>query len=412
MRSPSRCLGFALPGLSLLAAGCGGNHEPLELEVPVEIHDTAPAGSLAPNLTHGPDGRVYLSWIEAEGDSAHALRFSTLAGSGWNEPRTIARGRHWFVNWADIPALAVLPDGRLAAHYLIRDPAAKKRYHYRIEVVQSRDGGVSWSAPVVPHRDAAPAEHGFVSLYAAGGDSLGIVWLDGRKFAPEYGGTDETTLRFTTLAGDGGLGPDRALDGRICDCCQTAHAQTARGPLVVYRDRSADDIRDIAVVRRVDGRWTEGRPVHADGWQISACPVNGPAVSALENRVAVAWFTAARDTARVLVAFSENSGARFSEPVRVDAGDPAGRVDVVLLPGGAAVVGWLERTGDAAEVRMRIVTPEGRMGPLRAVAESSGERSSGFPRMARSGDELVVAWTEAGERTRVRTARVRTKAGS
>lgn len=403
----------AVLALAALLAGCQRDDLSLDLEAPVEISSPAPVGSAEPSLASDERGGVYLSWIEADGDSAHALRFSRLAGERWEEPRTIARGSHWFVNWADVPSVVALPGGRLAAHYLVRDPHGKKRYHYGIRVVQSADGGATWSAPVVPHRDTASAEHGFVSLFAAEGDSLGMVWLDGRKYSPAYGGTEETTLRFTTLAADGGLGADSALDGRICDCCQTAHAQSAEGPLVVYRDRSPDDVRDIAVVRRVNGRWTEGRTVHADGWQISACPVNGPAVAALGERVAVAWFTAAGDTARVLVAFSEDAGARFGEPIRVDGGDPAGRVDVELLPNGTAVVGWLERTDTAgAEVRARMVTSGGEMGTTRTIALSSGERSSGFPRLARSGDALVVAWTEAGERPRVRTARIRAGGGS
>jgi hypothetical protein len=50
--------------------------------------------------------------------------------------------------------------------------------------------------------------------------------------------------------------------------------------------------------------------VHSDNWKIDACPVNGPAIAATGRRVAVAWFTAANDTARVKLAFS--SAARAS----------------------------------------------------------------------------------------------------
>ena len=49
------------------------------------------------------------------------------------------------------------------------------------------------------------------------------------------------------------------------------------GPVAVYRDRSPEEIRDISVVRLVDGVWTEPAPVHADNWMIEGCPVNGPA---------------------------------------------------------------------------------------------------------------------------------------
>ncbi|HEU0076539.1 MAG TPA: sialidase family protein, partial [Longimicrobiaceae bacterium] len=308
-----------------------------------EIPSPAAPGSAEPNLAAGDDGRVYLSWVEPAPDSAHALRFAVLEGGRWSAPRTVASGRDWFVNWADFPSLAVLPGGRLAAHWLQR--SGPGRYAYDVRIARSTDGGATWSPGVVPHRDGVPAEHGFVSLWPAEGDSLGAVWLDGRKYAAAEGGEGEhggeTMLVHTALAADGGVGAERPLDARICDCCQTGQATTSAGPLVVYRDRSADEIRDVYVVRRVGGRWTEPRPVHADGWKIPACPVNGPQVAARGEQVAVAWFTGARDTARVLVAFSRDAGATFGAPVRVDDGDPAGRVDVELLEGGGALVSWI-----------------------------------------------------------------------
>ncbi len=408
---PPRALASGLPACAVLACaalagGCGAapvDEAPLGSVVALE--SPAGAGAAEPNLSVGPDGGVYLSWLEPTPDSAHALRFASLEGDRWSESRTIAAGADWFVNWADFPSMVVLPGGRLAAHYLQRHPGAEEGYHYDVRIVQSADGGATWSAPVVPHRDGVPAEHGFVSLFPAEGDSLGAVWLDGRKSHADHGGTQEMTLRYTTLAPDGSLGEEMAVDERICDCCQTSLARTSRGPVVVYRDRTPGEVRDIYVSRRVDGRWTEGRPVHADGWEIAACPVNGPSISADGERVAVAWFTAAHDTARVQVAFSDDAGAAFGAPVRVDAGDPAGRVDVELLSGGGALVSWIERTGaDAAEVRARYVSPSGETGAPMTVAASSGERASGFPRMVRTGDRVVFAWTEPGTPSRVRVA--------
>jgi hypothetical protein len=211
---------------------------------------------------------------------------------------------------------------------------------------------------------------------------------------------------------DGTAGTETLVDGRTCDCCQTDAALTSRGVVVVYRDRSAQDVRDIYVTRRTEGGWTEGIPVHRDGWVISGCPVNGPAVDASGDRVAVAWFTGAGDRPRVYVAFSEDAGASFGDPVRVDGGDPSGRVDLSLLPDGRAAVSWLERRGpEGAELRLASVGPGGREGPPVVVAPSSAARASGFPRMVRApwnGSEVVLAWTDASdaERPRVRVARV------
>jgi hypothetical protein len=232
-------------------------------------------------------------------------------------------------------------------------------------------------------------------MYDAGRGLLGAVWLDGRKYAGESP-TREMSLAHTTMAADGTLGEEQLIDQRICDCCQTSGAITTRGPVVVYRDRSAGEIRDISIVRLVDGRWSEPRPVHADGWHVDHCPVNGPAVAADGETVVVAWFTGARDTARVNVAFSRDAGATFGAPVRVDDGSPVGRVDVELIDGGRAVVTWLERAAEGAGVRLRTVSGEGESGASAIIGQSSAGRAAGFPRMARQGDRLVFAWTVAG----------------
>ena len=388
-------------------AGEGGGSAASAITVTELSLDAAP-GSGEPNLTVGPDGRAYLSWIEPAADSAHALRFAVLQGGRWSAPRTVASGRDWFVNWADFPSLAVLPGNRLAAQWLQR--SGENRYAYDVRVAVSSDGGATWTPGVTPHTDGTQTEHGFVSMWPAGGDSVALVWLDGRKFKPsadEHDAANEMTLRYTTVGPDGRAAPDRELDGRVCDCCQTGMAMTGRGPLVVYRDRSPQEVRDIYVTRHVDGAWTPGRPVHADGWVMPACPVNGPQAAAEGDRVVVAWYTGADSTQQVKVAFSGDAGATFGAPARVDGGNPEGRVDVVLLADGAALVSWIERTGEKeAEVRVRRVGPDGRMGPPRTVAGSSSARSSGFPRMVPAGDNLVFAWTAPGEQSRVRAAQV------
>lgn len=407
-----------LPVATIAVAACGGGSSadrsargglsPAIIFGAVDsLSSPAAPGSAEPNLGVGPEGVVYLSWIEPAEDGRYALRFASLEDAAWSTPRTVAEGDDMFVNWADFPSLLPMGEGRLAAHWLQRGEA---RGSYGVRLVQSTDGGVSWSKPVTPHRDDSPTEHGFVSLWPSG-DSLAAVWLDGRGYAPGSGGEhspgNEMTLVSTTVASDGGLGAEQLLDARTCDCCQTAAALTARGPLVVYRDRSPDEIRDIAAVRLVDGRWTEPAHVAEDGWEIAACPVNGPAVAARGDTAVVAWFTGARDTARVQVARSTDGGASWHAPVRVDGGSPVGRVDVLLLGDGSALVFWLERTGgEEAELRLRRVRADGATEAPITVARSDAARSSGFPRLAASGAWVYMAWTQPGAPSGIRVARM------
>lgn len=419
---PSAARGTLL--LALAGLGCGGvdRAEPgitgaLVLDaVPLEL----PAGPGAAFPFVAPAGSAALiSWTEPLPEGGHAIRMVERGATGWSEVRTIDSGTGYFVNWADFPSVHRLDDGTIAAHWLVRSGSGT--YEYDIHTSTSGDGGASWSTPRVIHRDGLPAEHGFLSFFPRPA-GFGAVWLDGRKSAQAAAGMEvdghpvhaEMTLRMTTLDREGGFaGDEEVLDARICDCCQTAAAMTGSGPVVLYRDRSPEEIRDIHVVREVEGLWTEPVPLHADGWQISACPVNGPALSAggpdpgAGGDLAAAWFTAAADTARVRVSFSTDSGASWSAPVRVDDGAPLGRVEIEQREDGSAMVVWLEGSTEGAEVRARLVFPDGGSTPSVAVAGVAASRASGFPRMARKGEAILLAWTEPGTPDSGGLARIR-----
>ena len=165
-------------------------------------------------------------------------------------------------------------------------------------------------------------------------------------------------------------------------------------------------MRDIYITRMVDGQWTEGTPVHRDGWVIPACPVNGPAVAARGDELVVAWFTGVGNERKAQVAFSSDGGVHFGEAIRVDDGTSLGRVDVLWLENGSALVMWVERRPRVAEILVRQVWPDGRIGEDLLVTTTSAARDSGFPQMIRDGmGRVVFAWTQAGNGGRVRVAR-------
>jgi thiol-disulfide isomerase/thioredoxin len=404
-----------LPGtlIAMLAATPAAAAAPLRV---VALESPAPAGSAEPSLAaRGPS--LHLTWLEEAPEGGSRLRTATLANGRWSTPATIASGKTLLANWADFPSLLPLADDSLVAHWLERTAAEGEAYDIR--VARSRDGGKAWSPPATPHRDGTQAEHGFVSLVDAGAGATLVVWLDGREYAQAASlgvGGGKTALRAAILDA-GSFGDETVLDPLVCDCCQTSAASTPRGAFVAYRDRSKTEVRDISYVRLVAGRWTEPRALHDDGWEIGACPVNGPAVAARGDRLAVGWFTAAKPRAtgvaaqasaggsRVLLAVSQDGGESFSPAVRVDAGNPAGRVDVEWLDEDTVVAVWNERgEGERAELRARAIDVSGRLEADVTVAPVSAGRGSGFPRLAPYADGVAVAWTDAADRPRVRLA--------
>jgi hypothetical protein len=364
------------------------------------LRSPAPEGSAQPQLAVSTDGSVLLSWLEPVGGAGnlHRFRFARLKSgeTQWGPATTIHEGPGFFANWADVPSIAAAPDGMLAAHWLqVSGPAT---YAYDVKVRTSRDGGKTWSEAFSPHDDGTQTEHGFASFFPWPDGGLGIAWLDGRDFA-QHGGDahdmkGEMALRAARIS-HGKSGEDTVLDRRVCDCCPTSAARTSRGIALAYRDRSADEVRDIYVTRYENGRWTEGRPAAEDGWQIAGCPVNGPAISARQDTVALAWFAAPESVARVSLAFSGDGATTFGKPIQVDDGMPLGRVAVELLVDGSALVGWIERLEKGAEFRVRRVHADGRRGTAATIAALDAGRSSGYPRLALAGDRVVLAWVGA-----------------
>ena len=354
----------------------------------------AAANSAQPQLSVQGTHAV-LSWIERSGDAA-ALRFSERNAAGWSDARTVASGTNWFVNWADVPSVVRLDNGQLAAHWLQK--SAGSTYAYDVRLAFSKDEGRTWSSSVTPHHDGTKSEHGFASLFQMPGAGLGLVWLDGRQMKEgEHEGMDAgpMSIRGAVFNPDNTQASEMLVDDRVCECCPLATAVTASGPIVAFRNRTTAEIRDIYVSRLVGGAWTEPVAVHHDNWKIAACPVNGPALSANGRHVAIAWFTAVGNEGHVYAAFSSDAGATFGAPIRIDDVGAVGRVDVELLADGSAAVTWIEFAEQRSQFRIRRVERNGTKSASSSVAAIAGGRSSGYPRLARQGDELLFAWTDA-----------------
>jgi hypothetical protein len=369
----------------------------------------ATGDSREPDLSATADGRIVLSWVEKLDAKRYALRAAVRTQAGWMETRTVAEGDNWFTNWADFPSVIGLRDGSLAAHWLVKSGSGT--YAYNVNLALSKDGGKTWTRPVVPHLDNTPTEHGFVSLIALDDGRVGAIWLDGRNMkgmkddhAEDKPLPVSMTLRYAAIDASGKISDEAQLDERVCECCQTSAAMTSNGVVAVFRDRSQNEVRDIYSVRQNNGAWETPQAVHADNWEINGCPVNGPAVAASGRNVAVAWFTGAQGKPAVKVAFSSDAGARFGNPIQIDDGETQGRVDLLLLPDKSALVCWLSGNAEAGTIKVRRVDAAGTLGPTAEIAKTDISRSSGFPRMALLGNEVHFAWTEFGKPSRIRTA--------
>jgi len=353
---------------------------------------TSPAGasSSLPQIAVSDKG-VLLSWTEIAGKK-NTLRFAEWTPAGWTPAATASSGTEWFLSYADPPSVMRMSDGTLVAQWeKTTDPRLEAM---DLTLASSTDNGKSWSKPFTPHHDRTKSQHAFASMIELPGRGLGVVWLDGRESAE--GDDPAMIMRYAAFDSAWKQTADVLIDSRVCECCSTATVATDEGLLTAFRDRSKEEIRNIAVARLENGKWTEPTIVHDDKWETFSCPVNGPALSARGRRAVVAWFTVEKDQGHAYAAFSEDAGRTWGTPIRLDDAMSTGRVDVELLDDGSAVASWVEYADKKGRFQIRRIESNGMKSPAMPVAGVEGSSSSGFPRMARLGNELVFAWTETG----------------
>lgn len=363
---------------------------------------------------------------------------SQLSDAGWSPPATVIEDPRMLTNWADVPAAHRLPSG----HWLVAYPQFRRvgGRDYGLAVVHLNEAFRAldrW----VPDDVARGPETGFIDFV---GDEEGatMLWLDGREMHPRDGragatatdsapseddshaahGAGAMTLRALRIdTGGQPVGPSTLLDARTCECCKLDGARGTNGPWVVYRDRDDHERRDIrAVAMRIATDNADGdvgrlfveqaAEVHHDGWIMAGCPVNGPALARTDTRIFAAWFSAPHGNPRVSLSHSAAGVPNFTPPVRMDLGEPVGRVDLIALDDGEVLVTWLE--GDADQpgrgtILTRRITASGEVGPPLQIHEVGVGRDWGFPRARTTGDAVIWIWTHAeGPHTSLRGARL------
>ena len=363
----------------------GGKSKDILLQ---EIEFTSKAKSQTPYLVATNDD-LYLSWQETENDTLFSLKYSKFDGKKFTDAETITTGDNWFVNWADYPVIAE-NDGVMLANTLQK--SATGTYTYDVMLNLKSKEGNNWSETFKLHQDTTQSEHGFVSMIPFQ-DKFFVTWLDGRNTVNVTEEERAMNLRGAFVDAEGHITGDTLLDDKICDCCQTTAAMTSAGPVVIYRDRSDTEVRDMNIVRYVNGTWTQPNTVHNDNWEIAGCPVNGPRADAQGDNLAVAWFASPNENSKVLVAFSKDAGETFQKPTKVDLGNPMGRVDLVLIDDKTAIVSWLE----GEKILARKVSSNGMMGKVITISQTSKSRASGFPQMELFDGKLYFAWTMVDE---------------
>ena len=338
------------------------------------------------------NGSLSLTWISTDEEMNASLNFRQFKDEEWTTLQTLAIGSDWFVNWADFPTHAVSGDQVLTS-YLKK--SASGTYTYDVYLNLQKLSGEKIKEDFILNTDGFKAEHGFVSIVANDNEGFFITWLDGRNTVEkeEDGDHKPMTIRFAEITNAGDLINEIELDSSVCDCCQTSITNTDKGPLVVYRDRSDKEVRDIYVIRNIDNVWETPVPVHNDEWVIYGCPVNGPKVVSNSNNLAVSWFTVSDGKPTVNISFSEFYGSSFGNPIKINDYDAIGRVDVAFLNEEEVLVSYMEGDDDGTYLRIKKVSIEGKVSEPITISKIDSGRNTGVPQLEILDNEIFIVWT-------------------
>ena len=351
-------------------------------------------------------GSLSLSWISSDDNEKSSLNFSQFKDGKWFKPHTITRGSDWFINWADFPTHAI--NGNLIlSSYLKKSTSGE--YNYDIILNLQKLNGEKIKENFILHTDGTKSEHGFVSIVSNNSKGFYISWLDGRNTI-EKGIENQhnpMTIRFAEVTNHGDIINETELDSATCDCCQTSITATNNGPVVVYRDRSKKEVRDIYITRKINGVWEAPSAVHNDGWIINGCPVNGPKVASNLNNLAVSWFTVSNGRPIVNLSFSKSNGEYFDTPLKINDLDAIGRVDIVFLNEKNVLVSYIEGDDNGTFLRIKKVSIDGKVSAPITISEIDGGRNTGVPQLEKFNDEIFIVWTVfENERNQLKSAKL------
>jgi len=337
---------------------------------------------------------LFISWTEQVADS-NFLYISKLEDNSWSEKSIIKKGKDWFVNWADFPSISYNEiSNSLFSFHLQKSSEETFSYDVNYHINQ----GSSWKDMQKIHDDNTFSEHGFVSSIPYK-DGFMVSWLDGRNtYGKGHDGHAKgaMTIRSAILDNTGKIVDESLIDGMVCDCCQTSMTISNDIPIIVYRDRSKDEIRDIYYSRYIDSNWTDPQPIHDDEWEINGCPVNGPNIDSNEEKVVVSWFSASNGRPKVNLKFSRDNGRTFGDKILVDniENSPIGRVDVEFISSVEVIISWLSTVEGKGKLLMRKIGVNGSVGEIKVIDEVSTERSTGFPQIEKFNDNIYISWTD------------------
>lgn len=230
-----------------------------------------------------------------------AVSRSADLGRSWSQPVLVTLAPEPTDPGGDAqPKIALGPGGEI---YVTWTRPLDLPFSGEIKFSRSLDGGRTFQAPIVVHRDRQVITHRFDTLAVNSTGQVFAAWIDKRDVVaaakagdPPYRGA----AVYFAVSDDRGatFRGDFKVADHSCECCRIALTPRADGTvLAMWRHIFAPNVRDHAVATlHADGTATSAGRATFEDWRLDACPHHGPSIAVdADGRAHAVWFSGAPD---------------------------------------------------------------------------------------------------------------------
>jgi hypothetical protein len=320
-------------------------------------------------------GRLWVAYAQSAGAAAEVIvQRSDDDGLTWNPPlRVNDTPEPVAAEGENRPKLAFGTGGEI---YVSWTAPTSAQFTGDIRFARSLDGGKTWSAPTVVHRDRQLITHRFESMLVDAAGRVWVAWIDKRSGVGIY-------YAYSDDRGASWRGDFKLADSS-CECCRIALAADAQGRVAaMWRHVFEPSERDHAFAFLGSSQPSR---VTFDRWRIDACPHHGPSLAfAADGTRHAVWFNQVNSEGR---AFYGRLTKR--EPERVQA-LPAGATHAdIAVVGSQVAIAWKRFDGTVTRIESWLSNDGGRAFSSGPVLQTAGD--SDQPRLVSAGPKIMLVW--------------------
>jgi outer membrane receptor for ferrienterochelin and colicins len=339
---------------------------------------------------------VYATWVEQREEGEQTLQYAQWQEEEWSLPKTIAVGKgDWAVNEVDAPQLvAISEEGEMLASWLHRT-SQRNVYDHDIEWSRSNKNNKKWRSADKLADSAVPAYYGLPKFLTVSNDSLLAVWIDGRttkqpneegtRYYPNPNG--KLQLYTATFNEKGKRQREHVITTDVSPMCPFELLQTNKTPLLVYRNQA----QNIVVQRLKNGNWSSAAILHDDRWDVSNT-IEAPAADAINNKVAIAWYSERQADSKWQLAMSEDGGDTFQLVLSKKIPNLVGKIQLRWWNEETICVTWLERNDTRTALILNYLDRFGNLLHQEKVIDFPVQNVSTLPMLTIANDQLLMAW--------------------